>query len=154
MKKTLARESDRDEVLRRLKAVGPQSERRWGTMSPHQMVCHLSDAFRMGMGQMAVSPATSLLQRTLVKWIALYISIPWPAGIRTRPEIDQALGAGTKPAEFAADVAALLALVEAVTARPRGFEWQPHPIFGPLSDADWMRWAYLHMDHHLRQFGA
>ena len=30
----------------------------------------------------------------------------------------------------------------------------PHPIFGPLSHAAWLRWAWLHTDHHLRQFGA
>lgn len=28
-----------------------------------------------------------------------------------------------------------------------------HPMFGPMSFADWMRWGYLHTDHHLRQFG-
>jgi len=27
-------------------------------------------------------------------------------------------------------------------------------MFGRLSDAAWLRWGYLHMDHHLRQFGA
>jgi hypothetical protein len=29
----------------------------------------------------------------------------------------------------------------------------PHPIFGPMSRENWMRWGYLHADHHLRQFG-
>jgi len=153
MKKTLARAADTAEILSRLQAVGPESARRWGTMSAHQMVCHLSDAFRMGMGRMAVSPASGLFQRTLLKWVALHVSIHWPAGVRTRPEIDQAV-AGTRPAEFAADVRALEALVRDVTMRPRGFEWEHHPIFGPLSDADWLRWGYLHMDHHLRQFGC
>lgn len=153
MKKTLARAADTAEVLRRLQAVGPDSARRWGTMTAHQMVCHVSDAFRMGMGQMAVRPASGLFQRTVVKWVALHVSIPWPAGLRTRPEIDQ-LVAGTRPAGFASDVQALEGLVRDVTAQPRGFEWQRHPIFGPLSDADWMRWGYLHMDHHLRQFGC
>ena len=28
-----------------------------------------------------------------------------------------------------------------------------HPMFGPMTAADWMRWGYLHADHHLRQFG-
>jgi hypothetical protein len=26
-------------------------------------------------------------------------------------------------------------------------------MFGPMSERDWMRWGYLHADHHLRQFG-
>jgi hypothetical protein len=28
-----------------------------------------------------------------------------------------------------------------------------HALFGPMSFDDWMRWGYLHTDHHLRQFG-
>jgi len=51
-------------------------------------VCHLSDAFRMVMGQKPVSHACGLPQRTIVNWIALYLPLPWPAGIPTRPEID------------------------------------------------------------------
>jgi uncharacterized protein DUF1569 len=152
--KTLARPHDKDEILRRLKALRPENRRRWGRMSAPRMVCHLSDSFRMGMGQKPVSHATGLLQRTIVKWIALYVPLRWPGGrILTRPEIDQEVG-GTKPGEFAADVAELEALVEIVIAQAGTFEWTPHPIFGRMSEADWLRWGYLHMDHHLRQFGA
>jgi hypothetical protein len=122
-------------------------------MSAHQMVCHLSDSFRMGTGQMRVSHATGPLQRTFLKWVVLYFPVPWPAGILTRPEIDQELG-GTKPLDFPADVAQLEALVELVTAETRSLVWPLHPIFGRMSDAAWLRWGYLHMDHHLRQFGA
>ena len=65
-----------------------------------------------------MSHATGLLQRTIVKWIALYLPLPWPAGILTRPEIDQELG-GTRPVDFAADVAQLEALLELITAQTR-----------------------------------
>jgi hypothetical protein len=40
------------------------------------------------------------------------------------------------------------------TAPPGTLVGQAHPIFGPMSDAAWLRWGYLHMDHHLRQFGV
>ena len=151
--KTLARPGDKAELLQRLKGLGPESARRWGRMTAHQMVCHLCDGFRMRTGEKAVSDATGLLQRTVVKWVALYAPLRWPPGIETRPEIDQACG-GTKPADFPADVAQLEALVELVTAPSRGFDWPRwHPIFGRMSEGEWLRWGYLHMDHHLRQFG-
>ena len=36
----------------------------------------------------------------------------------------------------------------------KGTRWtEEHPIFGAMSVKDWMRWGYLHADHHLRQFG-
>ncbi|HEY2945513.1 MAG TPA: DUF1569 domain-containing protein [Vicinamibacteria bacterium] len=151
--KTLARPHDKTEIGRRLRDVRPESVGRWGRMSAHQMVCHLSDSFRMAIGRKPVSPATSLLQRTIVKWIALYLPVAWPPGIPTSPEIDQCVG-GTRPADFEADVAELEALMELFTAPAKSFEWQLHPIFGRMSEAAWLRWAYVHMDHHLRQFGA
>jgi hypothetical protein len=33
-------------------------------------------------------------------------------------------------------------------------EFAAHAMFGQLSTSEWMRHAYLHLDHHLRQFGA
>jgi hypothetical protein len=151
--KTLARSRDKAEVLARLQAVGPESRRRWGRMSAHQMICHLSDAFLVATGERAASSAAGPLQRTVVKWIALYAPLHWPAGILTRPEIDQAID-GTRPQDFRADVARLEALVEHFSTQSGRIERPHHPIFGRLSEAAWLRWAYLHMDHHLRQFGA
>ena len=39
------------EILSRLARIPCGSARRWGRMSAHQMVCHLSDAFRMAWAQ-------------------------------------------------------------------------------------------------------
>ena len=149
--KTLARERDKAELLHRLQRLRPDRVARWGRMSAHQMVCHLTDAFRMMTGDKLVSDSTSRLQRTIVKWIALYLPLSWPAGIPTRPEIDQELG-GTRPAAFADDLDRLAALVAQVTPAGRR-DHRPHPIFGRMSEGAWLRWGYLHVDHHLRQFG-
>jgi hypothetical protein len=152
--KTLARTEDKAEILRRLREVRPERERRWGKMSAPQMVCHLSDAFRMALGQKPVSDAAGFLNRTIVKWIALYAPLRWPHGIVTRPEIDQELAGCTKPGDFVADVQQVEAFLALMTATKADFVWPSHPIFGKMSEDDWMRWGYLHMDHHLRQFGA
>jgi uncharacterized protein DUF1569 len=44
-------------------------------------------------------------------------------------------------------------LADIATARRGRLGGQVHPIFGPMSESAWLRWAYLHADHHLRQFG-
>jgi hypothetical protein len=151
---TLARERDTAEILRRLRNVSPDSVRRWGRMSAHQMVCHLIDSWHMAIGEKRVSDASGILQRTFVKCVALYVPLRWPVGLVTRPEINQEL-AGTRPANFAADLEALVALVERLTAPRHPVRWaSAHPVFGRMSTRAWLRWAYLHMDHHLRQFGA
>jgi hypothetical protein len=151
--KSLARPADRDEIVRRLRTLRPDSVRRWGRMSAHQMVCHLADAFRMVFGELAVSDDTNALKRTVLKWVVLRAPLRWPAGILTRPELDQDLH-GTKPSEFANDLAAVETLMARFVALESASDWRPHPFFGVMSPAEWLRWGYLHADHHLRQFGA
>ena len=151
--KSLANRADVDALRRRLLIVRADSGRRWGRMSAHQMICHLRDAFLMGTPGVPVSDVSHVANRTIVKWIALYGPARWPRGIATRPEIDQVRGGGTTPAQFADDVAALVALLEVVVTDPRFFDGRGHPICGRLSRSAWLRGGYLHIDHHLRQFG-
>jgi hypothetical protein len=151
--KTLARDACTAEIRRRLAALTPESERRWGRMTVHQMVCHLADGFRMTSGERGARDVSTPVRRTLVKWIALYAPMRWPPEIQTVPEID-ALVSGTAPATFAADVADVVARLEAFRVMAREGRCVPHPIFGRLSPAAWLRWGYLHADHHLRQFGC
>lgn len=151
--RTLARERDKAEVLRRLRALRPDSERRWGRMSAHQMVCHLSDGYRLLTGERTTVLAATPLPRLIMRWIALYVPVRWPADIPTTPDLDQDCG-GTRPADFHADVAELKQLLRKVaTDRHRHLAGHVHPIFGCMSESAWLRWAYLHADHHLRQFG-
>lgn len=151
--KTLARQRDRDEILSRLRRVRPDRAARWGRMSAHQMICHVADAFRMATGEKLTRSDASLFGRSLLKWIALYAPVPWPSGIPTSPEIDQRIG-GTQSTDFAADVAESARLLNVVSGPTVNLEGRVHPYFGKMSHAAWLRWAYLHADHHLRQFGA
>jgi hypothetical protein len=150
--KTLARERDKAGILDRLRTVRPDGVHRWGRMSAHQMVVHLADSFRFAAGQRPAHAAPGLVGRTVIKWIALYLPLAWPAGIATSPEVDSEKG-GTRPADFASDLADLERLVELVTKEPR-LDGRVHPVFGRMSRSAWLRWGYLHTDHHLRQFGA
>ena len=153
--KTLANQRDRDDILRRLKLVRPESARRWGRMTAHQMVCHLRDAFLIGMNPKQVRQVGGLHNRTIVKWIALYMPVRWPAGVTTPPEIDQVNGGGSRPADFYHDVKGLEEALDILTSDPAEFfRACRHPIFGDMTLVAWLRWAYLHMDHHLRQFGV
>jgi hypothetical protein len=149
--KTLADVQCRSEILERLGRVRAESQRRWGKMTAHQMVCHLGDSFRGVTGEKALASRTGVLSG-LMKWGALYVPLKWPHGYKTMPEMDQEIG-GTQPTEFNGDVLELRRLLEKVTRKPRDFAWIPHPIFGAMGERDWMRWGYLHMDHHFRQFG-
>ena len=147
---TLADPKVRAACRERVQRLDPNAVAKWGRMTARQMVCHLNDSFRVGMGEKYASPATSVLQRTLVKWVAIRAPMPWPHGVPTRPEIEQGVG-GTPPAEWERDRAELLGLIDAF-AKHQTFGF--HPAFGKMSQSDWLRWGYRHVDHHLRQFGA
>jgi Protein of unknown function (DUF1569) len=151
--KTLSNPADIREIRERLESLEPSSQRRWGSMSVHNMICHLSDGFLLYMGDRPAKTQSSRLPKPLLKCLALYVLVPWPHGFKTMPEIDQQIG-GTPPSEFARDKQQLLGLLERFTTTPGPFNQQGHPTFGRLTAKQWMRLAYLHADHHLRQFSA
>jgi hypothetical protein len=150
--KTLAHGECRAELVTRLRNMRPDCIQQWGRMTAHQMVCHLSDTFRMALGQKHVGDASSPATRTVIKWMALYVPLQWRPGIVTVPEVDQNVG-GTRPGTFDADLNEAERLLTMVASRAGSATWPDHPVFGRMSEADWLRWAYLHTDHHLRQFG-
>ncbi|MGD0737442.1 MAG: DUF1569 domain-containing protein [Terracidiphilus sp.] len=151
--KTLRNATDKAEIVRRLAAVGPASERRWGRMSVGEMVCHLSDALQAAMGARKTSSRCNWFTRSLMKWVGLWGPIVWPHGVKTVPECEAGKG-GTKPAEMESDLRTVRELLEGFAALPPTFAFPEHAIFGRMTYTEWMRWGYLHMDHHLRQFGA
>ncbi len=150
--KSLENMEDKAEVLKRLENLSPNAQRQWGKMNINQMFCHLSDSFEAVMGKKEFIPADNIFTRTIVKWVALQVPIAWPKGIQTRPELDQLQG-GTKPKEFERDKQRLKELTEVFSTSSDFANWQ-HPIFGKMAYSDWQRWGYLHIDHHLRQFGG
>ena len=151
--RTLLNRADKDEILHRLNSIQPSSQRLWGSMSAHNMICHLSDGFRLYMGERPAKTAPVPVPRLLLKWIALWAPVPWPHGFKTAPELDQQ-GGGTPPVEFVADMKELRGLIDRFARQPADYVPKPHPHFGALSEREWKRLAYLHADHHLRQFGV
>jgi hypothetical protein len=151
--KTLDDTGVQESLSLRIAELRPDSPRRWGKMSAHQMICHLNDSFLACLGEKAASSATGPFQRTIMKWMALYFPARWPKNIQTRPEVEQGVG-GTCPTDFTSDRDTLLKLIKRFCNGNCEFREQAHPIFGKMKDREWLRWAYLHVDHHIRQFGA
>ncbi len=148
--KTVAQDRDKEEILRRIAALRADQARRWGKMSCRQMVCHLSDSFLCALGERTASSVKPPIPSAAMRWGALYFPMRWPKGVPTRPELEQGVG-GTAPAEFSTDREKLVGLVERFSSAR---EFAEHPMFGEMSEKDWMRWGYLHCDHHLRVVSA
>ena len=57
----------RSSIAQRLALLTPRDAGRWGRMSAHQMVCHLSDSFRFALRRKPASDAGGIMQRTLIQ---------------------------------------------------------------------------------------
>jgi hypothetical protein len=140
-------------LARRLGTLAPQTPRRWGTMTAHEMLCHLGDAEEMVLRTRPRVKPVPIRRRALMKAIFLWTPVRFPHGVPTNPMHDPRAD-GTKPLEFARDRARAIAGLEGIaSALPASLE-PVHGTFGTMTTADWQRWAWKHADHHLRQFGA
>jgi hypothetical protein len=150
--KTVADPAVLDALKQRLAALQPVSQRRWGTLTAHEMVCHLADSSDMVLKTRPRSQSIPARRRLLFKFVGLWTPFRWPHGWRTNPRLDPRVD-GTKPSEFIADRnRALAGLVALAHAEGSALE-DAHGVFGRMSTRDWQRFAYKHTDHHLRQFG-
>lgn len=145
---TLALSAARVAVRQRIERLTPRTTRQWGRMTPHQMVCHLTDSYRVSSGERNPKAIDTIVSRSIVRWVALHTSLPWPKDVKTIPEVDQEQS-GTPPARWEQDLAELCRRVDAFTP----LAGHPHPMFGPLTVNEWNVWGFRHADHHLRQFG-
>jgi len=149
--RSLADATNIDDLVGRLMKLKADNPRQWGTMTPHQMLCHLADSFLTVLGERPAAPRETFFSRTVVKYIALHTKLPWPHGVPTTPENDQTIG-GTKPVEFERDRERVLDLLRRFVLP--GTTYARHPGFGAMTRDEWMLWGYGHVDHHLRQFSG
>lgn len=147
--KTLADAATVVATAARLESAHPDATRRWGTMSPGEMLCHVANAFEVALGDRPPSKVRAPGPAVLIKWLALWVPLPWMKNVPTGRNVDPRRD-GTRPGDFTADRERAVHLLRRLAAEARP---GPHPIFGTMTRRDWLRWGYLHTDHHLRQFG-
>jgi hypothetical protein len=143
----LRAERDREAMVRRLKTLTPQHQRRWGKMTVHQMLCHVSDQMRVALGDLPTKRFGAPVSGQMMRWYAIHTPFPWPRGkVPTSPEMLTA-----KPANWDADVRTCEALIQRFSSESPN---SVHPRFGRLSAREWGILAAKHLNHHFTQFGV
>jgi hypothetical protein len=146
---------DKIVVMRaRLARLTPEMNPKWGIMTPNELVTHLTDALRHPVGDKpAKLPPRSFVRNFLQKWLVLWVFPRMPKGVQTRATADPRRD-GTKPVEFTRDMAELNSVTDRYLAQLGTIAaTKEHTRFGPMREKDWLRWWWMHMDHHMRQFG-
>ena len=151
---SLLETTTREHIINRINQLTPENQAAWGKMNVGQMICHVTDQFRIALGEKGQpDKEAGFLGRTLIKFLVLNV-ISIPKNVPTSKKVDQVDGDGTPPTDFEADRATLLAYIVKFTAQPDNFDWTPHFKFGKLTRQEWAILAHKHLDHHLKQFGA
>lgn len=152
MAKNIFKSDDLQSALGRIESVQPDSKARWGKMNTSQMICHCADQIRVALGDVSCKDTGNVFHHTILKWMVL-AGFPFPKGkVETMPEISQEKG-GTPPRQFEEDKKTLVELTEKMAAVQQENAFVKHPIFGKMSNKEWGRLVYIHLDHHLGQFG-
>lgn len=149
--KTLLDAETEKRLRARAAALTPDAPARWGRMNARQMVCHLTDSFRVALGEVPVVAKWTPLRLYPLRWLFVY-TLPIPKGkVPTTPEFQR-----TEPAEWEKDVAAWNGAFDRFVLRSReeSPRWGTHPAFGDLGTGEWGRLSAQHNDHHLTQFGV
>lgn len=145
--RTLLNETDRAQLLERLRRVPPDAKPLWGRLDAPRMLCHTADVMRIALGDLPSRPTHSFMSRTIGKFMVVNTGLQAPRGkIETAPEMMT-----SEPNSWDADLAACAELAERVG---RGSARSVHPAFGPLSPDEWGRMCWKHLNHHLVQFGV
>lgn len=140
-----------EELNERMAKLNVGSKRQWGKMSPAQMLAHCSAT--MGMATGKITPPRILLGRLfgrLAKTSLIVNGAPMPRNSTTEKSC-----LVTDERDFEVEREKLHESVDRFAkAGPEACTKHPHFFFGPLTPQEWATLMYVHLDHHLRQFGV
>jgi hypothetical protein len=131
----------------RVKALRPDAPRKWGAMTPEQMLWHVSQLLSFALGQGKCEPQKAPMPLPILRFLLL--NMPWPTGAPTNPN---ALAKDTY--DFDAERERLLGLIGEFTSKPVDGPWPFDPSFGAVTGRFASKLQAKHLDYHLRQFNT
>lgn len=138
------------EILARISKLKEGSAREWGKMEVAQMLAHCKEPFKVPLSD---QPTPRLFMGRLLGWMMkskLYNESPWGKNLPTAPNFKI-----KDDRDFETEKKGLTDLITQFhMAGPGGINTFPHPFFGKLTNEQWGKSMYKHMDHHLHQFGV
>ena len=134
-------------VQNRLRALRPDTERRFGKMSVSQMLWHVNEAMEVALGKKQAPKQKTPLPGPVMKFLVL--NVPWPKGAPTLP-----IFVATAEHNFEAERARCLRLIDELATKDLASDWPENAVFGRVCGRDVTRLHAKHLNHHLKQFGV
>ncbi len=150
MKNNLSDPASVQQVCKRLDKLTQGHKNLWGRMNPTEMLlhCNLCNTQLLEAYYDVKKPTA---KQYIMKLLGLYLKPHFPKNRKGATRNDTA---GTVLAiDFDEQLCRCKAILNRIP-RHRKPITLPHPVFGSLTNKEWGRAAWKHMDHHLRQFGV
>ena len=122
----------KQQIIDRINTLTPATQRLWGKMDVAQMLAHC---------QMPLGVAVRLVKKKL------FNDQPFKQNLPTDKSFKM-----TDPKDFEKEKQGLLQMIRGFSEESMTNE--PHPFFGRMTNTEWSKGTWKHLDHHLRQFGA
>jgi transposase InsO family protein len=151
MQKDLFAATTLEEAKERIALLRPESARLWGKMSAAQMLAHCSATMEMAVGM--TLPPRRFVGRILGPIVKKAILTEGEPFRRNSPSDKSLIIHGDR--DFETERERLYGLLDRFQAG--GAERctrHPHSFFGALTPTEWASFMYIHLDHHLQQFGV
>ncbi len=141
-----------NQVKTRLGKLAPQSERRWGKMTPAQMLAHCSVSMQWAVGELV--PEKAALPARLVGRLVKPMVFRNEDPLRKNSPTAKSLMVADER-DLVKERERLSGLIDKFVAGGAAeCTTNPHGFFGKLTPQEWAILMYKHLDHHLRQFGV
>jgi hypothetical protein len=149
MRKNLVEKAVAQEIIRRANNLTLNSQPQWGTMNATEMLHHcnlLNNTFLEGkLPHIKTSPV-----QFISRFLFLNIIPRFPHNLKI-PKDNQTKGKIAEQ-EFEAERAKFIQTINKFPEQKAFLT--THPAFGNMNPTEWGKLTWMHMDHHLRQFGV
>lgn len=137
----------KEELIARINNLQTNSQHQWGKMDVAQMLTHVQQPLKVAYGEL--NPKGNFIIRALSVFFKsnLYNDKPFARNLPTDKTFKIA-----DTRNFLDEKEKLIQLVNKFS--PEKLTTQPHPVFGKLTQEQWSKSQWKHLDHHLQQFGV
>lgn len=152
MEQSIFNANDRDEITARIRSLNAGQQALWGKMDVGQMLEHCIQPMEVGLGKLSIPRrflgllfGSRILRKTLGS-----ATKQFKRNLPTDP-----LFIVSSHPEFEESRQKLLNTIEAFTKlESQELAGKIHPFFGKMDRSTWGRLQYVHLNHHLTQFGV
>lgn len=136
-------------ILERLDKLTPESQAQWGKMNVSQMLLHCQKPIEVLTGKLMLKGGLlgflfgKMAKNNFLKMRSFNKNSPTHPLFKIKHEPD-----------FEKEKQLLMSQVAALgQLGSESVAIDKHPFFGPMTDEEWGSLMYIHLDHHLKQFG-